>query len=77
MEIIHYIPRLLTAYDISLDESSLTGETEPVSKHSRPIQAEGHIGPSQMKNIGKDSIQMVFAGVYILHEIPRYMGGGG
>ena len=45
--------RLLTAYGISVDESSLTGETEPVSKHCQPIVAAGQMGPSQMKNIGK------------------------
>lgn len=44
--------RLLTSLDVCVDESSLTGETEPVSKHCDPIHSQTvHIGPSQMKNI--------------------------
>ena len=40
---------------MSIDESSLTGETEPVRKNINPVQKTESINPSQMKNTGSNN----------------------
>jgi len=42
--------RLVTTHDISIDESSLTGETEPVRKSTQPVPPSNSNGPSHMVN---------------------------
>ena len=42
---------LLQAFDLAIDESSFTGETEPASKSTDPVQFAKTNGVTQRKNI--------------------------
>lgn len=46
--------RLISAVGLEIDESSLTGETEPVKKATEAVEphADGKVGLSERSNIG-------------------------